>query len=86
MNDTRFDFKYLRSRRIFPSALVKCAFITLPLVVGGGSSLAQVETARSLAERSAIVVRGTVLRVNASEQPLQAASPRTAVIKVLRMY
>jgi len=55
-------------------------------VVGGGSSLAQVETARSLAERSAIVVRGTVLRVNASEEPLQAASPRTAVIKVLRMY
>jgi hypothetical protein len=50
------------------------------------SSMAQGETGRTLAERSAIVVRGTVLRVNASEEPLQVASPSTVVIKVSRMY
>ncbi len=48
MNDTRFDFKYLRSRRIFPSALVKCAFITLPLVVGGGIFRGKVQSENPL--------------------------------------
>jgi hypothetical protein len=50
------------------------------------NSLAQGDTTKSLAERSAIVVRGTVLRLNASEEPLQAASDKTVVIKVSRMY
>src|SRR5262249_17703986 len=49
-------------------------------------ALAQDESAKALAERSAIVVAGKVLRVNASLEPLQAASPRTVVISVLRMY
>jgi hypothetical protein len=48
--------------------------------------LAQDETAKALAERSAIVVAGRVVRVNASLEPLQPASPQTVVIMVSRMY
>ncbi|MBZ5536292.1 MAG: hypothetical protein LAO31_10085 [Acidobacteriia bacterium] len=62
------------------------ATLALVGVLRTGSSQAQVETAQSLAERSAIVVRGTVVRLNASEEPLQAASAGTVVIKVSRMY
>ena len=39
-----------------------------------------------LASRAAIVVLGTVTRVNASEEPLLAASPATAVVQVRRMF
>lgn len=67
---------------------VICAMATLALigVLRTGSTQAQIETAQSLAVRSAVVVRGTVLRLNASEEPLQAASANTVVIKVSRMY
>jgi hypothetical protein len=47
---------------------------------------AQEESAQTLAERSAIVVRGTVLKVNASDEPMVAASRSTAVISVVQMY
>jgi len=49
-------------------------------------ALAQVESVKVLSERSAIVLSGQVLRVNASIDPLQAASPRTVVVRVLHMY
>jgi hypothetical protein len=54
--------------------------------VFASSALAQVETSGALAERSSIIVAGKVIRSNASLEPLQAASPQTVVIKVLRMY
>jgi hypothetical protein len=67
--------------------LIVCALGTATLLWSAHRepSMAQNESAKSLAERSAIVVRGTVLRVNASEEPLQAASANTAVVHVLSM-
>ena len=50
------------------------------------NAVAQDESAGALAERSAIVVAGRVLRVNATLDPMQAASKRTIVITVSRMY
>jgi hypothetical protein len=50
------------------------------------NSVAQNESASGLAERSAIVVAGKVVRVNATLDPMQAASPQTIVIAVSRMY
>ena len=81
-------FKYLRGGRRSGGGWIACALAILSLlgVLGSGSSLAQSETATSLAERSAIVVRGTVVRLNASEEPLQQASANTFVIKVSHMY
>jgi hypothetical protein len=49
-------------------------------------ALAQAETMKALAERSAIVVEGEVVRVNASMEPLQPASPQTVVIRISRMH
>ena len=51
-----------------------------------GSASAQDESARALAERSSIVVAGTVTKAEASLEPLQAPSERTVVIKISRMY
>jgi hypothetical protein len=70
-----------RSR--FPSLL---ALVVLAPLLTGGRALAQEETAETLAERSAIVVRGRVLKTNASNEPLLAASESTAVISVQKMY
>lgn len=50
------------------------------------TAYAQNESAQTLSERSALVVRGTVVKVNASDEPMVAASPSTAVISVLQMY
>lgn len=47
---------------------------------------AQDQTAQALTERSAIVVRGKVLKVNASDEPMASASPSTVVISVEQMY
>jgi len=54
------------------------------LLVPGAATAA--DTAQSLAARSAIVVTGTVLRMHSSEEPTVAASARTAVIRVERMF
>jgi hypothetical protein len=62
------------------------------MAVGAGCAMfvvtasAQDQSAKALAERSAIVVAGKVLRVGASLEPLQPASPRTVVITVSHMY
>lgn len=47
---------------------------------------AQDQTTQALTERSAIVVRGKVLKINASDEPMAAASPGTVVISVEQMY
>ena len=47
---------------------------------------AQDESAKALTERSSIVVAGKVLRVNASLEPLQAASQQTVIIAITKMY
>jgi hypothetical protein len=56
------------------------------LAVACGAAFAQTDTAQSLAARSSIIVRGKVLRTNASDEPLLAASSRTAVISIKQMY
>ncbi len=62
------------------------AILALSAVVTGDRVFAQNESARTLTERSAIVVRGKVLKTNASNEPLVAASSRTAIILVRQMY
>jgi hypothetical protein len=47
---------------------------------------AQTTLVERLAARSPVVVRGRVLRLNASTEPLLRRSPRTAVITVRQMY
>jgi len=59
--------------------------LTIP-VAAGSRLFAQDHRARALAERSAIVVDGKVLKTNASEEPMLKASDRTAVILVRRMH
>lgn len=87
MTHYRTSFEYLCSRRSWAERMpYALAMLSLLMAIGGGSSLAQNETAKSLAERSAIVVRGTIVRLHASEEPLQAVSASTVVVKVTRMY
>ena len=47
---------------------------------------AQNSSASALAEKSSIIVRGTVVHANTSDEPLLAASPSTAVIKISRTF
>ena len=63
--------------------IVLCA---IAITLGACAAFAQDESAQALAERSAIIVRGKVLKIEASNEPLLAASPRTAIISVLQMY
>ncbi len=64
-------------------------FVTAALILSAsitaGTAFAQTE-ARAAAERSSIVVRGKVLRTNASDEPLLAPSNQTAIISVDEMY
>ena len=62
------------------------AVLTLLVFITAAMARAQSNSAESLASRSAIVVSGKVLRTKASDEPLVAASSRTAVISVQRMY
>ena len=56
---------------------------TILLLTAG---LADAQTSASaLAERSAVVVSGTAVKINASEEPLQTPSANTVVVKVDRM-
>jgi hypothetical protein len=54
--------------------------------LSAGVAIAQTDATRSLAERSTIIVRGKVLKTNASDEPLLAPSTRTAIITVEQMY
>lgn len=60
--------------------------LVLLVAVAFTAVCAQDQTAQALTERSAIVVRGKVLKVNASDEPMAGASPSTAVISVEKMY
>lgn len=66
-------------------AVARAAF-AIALVAGGLPAAAQTDSMAALASRSAIVVLGTVTKVDASEEPLVAPSRSTAVIKIDRMY
>lgn len=60
--------------------------IVMLMTVFTGTSQALDNTIKNLIERSAIVVLGRVERVNASIEPLQAASASTCVVKFLHLY
>jgi len=62
------------------------AVFAIALVTGGLPAAAQTDSMAALASRSAIVVLGTVTKVDASEEPLVAPSRSTAVIRIDRMY
>lgn len=82
---TRHTQAYPQNRMTI-AAKTNGAIAILLAAVFAGSVSAQDESARALAERSSIVVAGTVTEARASLEPLQAASERTVVIKISRMY
>lgn len=88
MNDKRLRFfsgRVLRCVRLFSCALAAlCAFGSPPPV--SSVTPLQQETAVSLGMRSSIVVRGSVARVNASDEPQLAPTASTVVVKVSNMY
>lgn len=65
---------------------LRCGFTLLILSALCSNACAQNPDAGDLAERSAIIVQGKVLKTHASDEPLLAASDRTAVIAIDRMY
>jgi hypothetical protein len=87
MNDTGlrlFSGRVLRGARLFSCALAALyAFGSPP---AASSVTRQQETAVSLGARSSIIVRGSVARLNASDEPQLAPSANTIVVKVSRMY
>jgi hypothetical protein len=63
------------------------AIFAITLLAGNLPAAAQSDpTTAALASRSAIIVLGTVVKVDASEEPLLAPSHATAVIKIDKMY
>ena len=62
------------------------AMISAAGAMASAEARAQDESAKTLSERTSIIVAGKVLRVNASLEPLQAPSPQTVVITITRMY
>lgn len=88
MNDKRlrlFSGRVLRRVRLISCALAALCAFGSPPPVSSLTSLQQ-ETAVSLGLRSSIVVRGSVARVNASDEPLLAPNANTVVVKVSKMY
>lgn len=70
-------------RRGFPFLVAAAVLFAL---VASGRAPGQEDDAEALTERSAIVVRGKIVRINASNEPMVAASPSTAVIRISKMY
>jgi hypothetical protein len=62
------------------------AILTLLVSITTGVAFAQTNAAQSLAERSTIVLRGKVLKTNASDEPLLAPSNMTVIVAVQQMY
>lgn len=84
MKEKRLSYDWFRSRRF---CLVARAFALIALAIGINTCSASAqESVRTLSERSSIVLRGNVMRINASEEPLQSASAGTVVVKVTRMF
>ncbi len=67
----------------FPFLVAAAALFAL---VASGRALGQDDDAAALTERSAIVVRGKIVKVNASNEPMVAPSSSTAVIRISKMY
>src|SRR5215216_5354036 len=71
-----------RNKR-WSSMYISLVLATITLIAAG---VTKAQTSASvLAERSAVVVSGTVVRVKASEEPLQTPGANTVVVKVNRM-
>ena len=65
-----------------PQSSLPSLFVAMLLVAAAVTMAnAQKESAQTLAERSAIVVRGRVLKVNASDEPMVAASRTPSEVK-----
>lgn len=62
------------------------AAAALSALLASGRALGQDDDAAALTERSAIVVRGKIVKSNASNEPMVAASAATAVIRITKMY
>ncbi len=71
------------ARSGFPFLVAAAALVAL---MASGRALGQDDDAAALTERSAIVVRGKVVKTNASNEPMVAASASTAVIRITKMY
>ncbi|MCA1611337.1 MAG: hypothetical protein LC780_10825 [Acidobacteria bacterium] len=68
------------SRRLLIAAAAVSALLA------SGRAPGQDDDAAALTERSAIVVRAKVVKANASNEPMVAASPGTAVTRITKMY
>src|SRR3982751_1753240 len=71
--------------RLFARVAAGLAIAAVAPLAGSLPAAAQTDPAAALASRSAIIVLGTVTRVEASDEPLLAPSPATVVIKIDRM-
>ena len=69
-----------------PAGIHAYAFVVTLALLTVNLASAQQGNVEQLAEQSAIVVSGKVVRLNASGEPLVAPSNRVAVISVERMY
>jgi hypothetical protein len=58
----------------------------LLLTVTGAATATSFAQTETLGERSTIVVRGKILKTNASDEPLLSASSATAIVSVQQMY
>src|SRR5437762_4946529 len=68
-----------------PKILIVIAALMV-LAAGAGAAFAQTIAVPSLADRSSIIVRGKVLKINASDEHLLQPSNQTAVISIEQMY
>jgi hypothetical protein len=62
------------------------AVLSLLVSITTGMAFAQTNAAQALAERSTIVLRGKVLKTNASDEPLLEPSSVTVIVAVQHMY
>ncbi|HXB21295.1 MAG TPA: hypothetical protein VNV88_07940 [Candidatus Solibacter sp.] len=60
--------------------------ISALMALAAGAAFAQTIAVPSLADRSSIIVRGKVLKINASDEHLLEPSNQTAVISIQQMY
>jgi hypothetical protein len=86
MKGKRHSFGVIRHRYRSIKRWRALAVLSPVCAMAAMEASAQDESAAALAQRSAIVVAGKVVRVNASLEPMQAAASNTIVITISRMY
>jgi hypothetical protein len=86
MKDKQHSFGVIRHRYRSITWWRTLAVLSPLCAMAAMETSAQEESVAALAQRSAIVVAGKVVRVNASLEPMQAASSNTIVITISRMY